>query len=139
MKHPICAHCGSIRTKLRKQITSSGAIQVAWICTECHRWAELPHRWISHDFINAEFKKGQRTENSTIDSIPTIKDSSNMNPCIICGAPGEEHHWAPQAYKSDFGKEWMSWPTSSLCLEHHRQWHNIVTPSLVTHKKEEKQ
>ena len=139
MKHPVCVRCGSYDVKLRKQITSSGAIQIAWYCRECYRWAEIPQKWLRHDFINAEFKKNIHTKDSTIYNIPTINDSSGDNPCIICGGPGENHHWAPQAYESDFGVEWIAWPTAALCLEHHRQWHNIVTPTLGNHKKEENQ
>jgi len=67
----------------------------------------------------------------TIDDIPIAVDYSQDTACIICGKPGAEiHHWAPQALKDQFGDEWTSWPTTTLCREHHQQWHRIVTPYL---------
>jgi len=130
MKHPICSHCGAEDVRMRKQITSSGSIQYAWRCAACNRWAENPMKWIPHDLL----KKALERQGKKIEDVPVIEDYSTLTPCVICSNPGEFHHWAPQAYESDFGVEWTAWPTAALCLEHHRQWHSIVTPTLVNHK-----
>jgi len=67
---------------------------------------------------------------STIDDIPVVKDHRGDCQCVICGEPAEVHHWAPQALREAFGEEWELWPWAALCVGHHRQWHDIVTPGL---------
>ena len=134
VKAPICSRCGSADVKLRKQIISNGDLQIAWRCMNCQRWAEQPMKWLAHTPLRIALER----KGYTIDDIPTIEDYSDCQPCIICGAPGESHHWAPQAFEIDFGEDWIQWPIEALCLEHHRQWHSIVTPSLVFHNDAEK-
>lgn len=50
--------------------------------------------------------------------------------CIVHGCESEEvelNHFAPQAI---FGAAANDWPTGYLCLEHHREWGERVTPQL---------
>lgn len=134
LRIPECAHCGSITSvKLRKHIISSGVAQIAWWCIDCERWAQKPPQWIKHTIVAKRLAK----QGNTIDDIPNVADNSDATPCIICGEPGEVHHWAPQAYELEFGEDWWSYPTCSLCKHHHDQWHRIVTPGLLGGRNED--
>jgi len=127
LKVPACAHCGSSASvKLRKHIIANGKTQIAWWCIDCERWALKPPHWIKHALVAHRLEK----QGATIDDIPAIADHSDATPCIICGEPGEVHHWAPQAYRDEFGDDWWAYPTAHLCDYHHKQWHKIVTPQL---------
>ena len=122
-----CKHCetnGSI--KLRKQFTTSGVAQIAWYCLKCKQWAEKPARWLAHSYVKFLCDRYHKT----IDDIVTIKDYRGDYLCVICGEPSEVHHWAPQAMQKAFGADWVLWPTAPLCVKHHRQWHDTVTPNL---------
>ncbi len=124
---PACVHCGHNNTKLRRQIIANGANQIAWWCINCQRWAVTPVRWISY----YEAERLLKPYGANIGQIPVVEDYSNRLPCIICGAPGELHHWAPQSLKSCFGEEWSKWPLAPLCVKHHLLWHQLVTPTLA--------
>lgn len=123
---PACAHCGATHVLLRKQRVSNGTYQIAWHCPVCGRWAELPVVWLKHEAVRALLQK----YDTEIDDVPVITDYSDSCPCIVCGNPGEWHHWAPQSMAHLFGNDWMRWPTAPLCPEHHRLWHDLVTPNL---------
>jgi hypothetical protein len=77
--------------------------------------------------LNADGKK--------IGDLPTVQNSSKKTPCIICGEPGEEHHFAPRIVADAFGDDWEKWPTAFLCIKHHLLWHRVVTPHLNEDKK----
>lgn len=109
---------------------ASGVLQFAWRCLDCDRWAESPPKWISHNWLLQALTK----QGATFEDIPIVADYSDMQPCVVCGAPGEVHHWAPEAMAELFGADWTDWPTSPLCVKHHHLWHQIVTPSLVYHE-----
>jgi len=100
----------------------------------CERWAEKPVHWLKHDSLREKLE----AQGNTLEEIPTVGDYSGLQPCVICGEPGEIHHWAPQALQEAFGEEWIKWPTAPLCLKHHRLWHRVVTPALVYHNNTEK-
>lgn len=123
---PQCVHCGGASVKICQQITASGVSQFAWRCLSCDRWAENPPQWIPHSTISkicADYGK-------TRYDIRVVHDYSQNMPCVVCGAPGEWHHWAPRAFQDDFGDDWTQWPGASLCKFHHDLWHTIVTPAL---------
>jgi hypothetical protein len=130
---PTCEHCGKDGTKLRRIITGSGVSMVAWRCMICDRWAKKPVQWLKHDelcqWLQSRWRAG-------LDDIPIVNDYSDQTPCAICGAPGQWHHWAPQAWAEQFGEEWTKWPCTYLCERHHQLWHRIVTPALVGWKKD---
>lgn len=124
---PTCAHCGSTNIKLRRQIIANGTSQVAWRCLECNRWAESPARWLKHVEVEALLDP----YNVTLGELAIVADYRDAQACVVCGEPGELHHWAPQAYADQFGDEWYLYPMAPLCPRHHRLWHEIVTPDLV--------
>lgn len=130
-KPKACAHCGSSQILLRKQRIASGVFQYGWYCITCDRWAINPTKWIPHAILKLALEK----QGKSIDDIPCLNDYSSQCPCIVCGHPGEVHHWAPQALKERFGANWTDWPTNCLCREHHHLWHTVVTPYLVKHRK----
>jgi len=127
MKRPACAHCGGDGVVMRRQIIANGTPQFAWHCTARSRWALTPPQWIKHDILRRQLAK----QGAAPEDIPVVGDWSDAIPCVICGEPGEVHHWSPQAYSEYFGDGWHLWPTAALCRLHHRQWHEIVTPELV--------
>lgn len=129
MKIPICVHCGSSSIVLRGHRTASGVRQYSWYCLDCKRWAESPPKWLGHQLLRAKLKQ----QNATLAQVPLLEDDADVQRCVICGAPAETHHWAPEAYRDEFGDDWWKWPTAPLCHKHHRLWHKIVTPELVYH------
>ena len=125
LERPTCCKCGSKNVKLRRQISASGVAMVAWRCLDCDHWAAWPVNWIKHEYL-ATF-----LEPYHIDDIPIIADYSDRTPCVICGEPGQNHHFAPQAWSDRFGPEWHLWPCAYLCAKHHKLWHGVVTPGLT--------
>ena len=130
---PTCGHCGGDNVKMRRQIIANGGSQFAWRCLDCDRWAEKPPKWIKHEEVEVLLKRYHKT----LDDILTVEDYSNLQPCVVCGEPGEVHHWAPQALESEFGADWYKWPTAPLCLRHHLLWHKVITPTLSERRSRE--
>lgn len=128
---PGCRRCGGNDIKLRRQIKANGSVAIGWWCLECHRWAIPGGAWLKHSEVEAHLLPFK----SKIEDIPVAEDYSQDHPCVICGEPGEWHHFAPQAWAEEFGDDWRLWPGAYLCIKHHQQWHRIVTPSLVWHDK----
>ena len=128
IERPTCHKCGGKNVRLRRQISASGVAIVAWRCLDCDRWAVWPVNWIKHEYLSAYL------EPYCIDDIPIIADYSDQTPCVICGEPGQLHHFAPQAWSARFGPEWHLWPCAYLCDKHHQLWHKIVTPVLTKWK-----
>lgn len=112
---------------MRQHISANGTSQFAWYCMDCKRWALRPPQWIKHDVLKRQLAK----QDAVLEDIPITEDYRNALPCVVCGEPGEMHHWAPQAYSESFGEDWYLWPLEALCIRHHRRWHQIVTPDLV--------
>lgn len=111
---------------MARKIGSSGTSYYALWCKDCERWVESPPRWIKHAIIERALER----QGIKVENIYVVGDDSHSTPCIICGAPGEWHHWAPQALSHHLG-EWPHWPCAYLCRHHHLQWHKAVTPALV--------
>ena len=129
-----CHRCKRLDTvRLRRQIKADGDYQLAWWCEDCAAWAEVPTHWLPHAPIKAKLA----TQGATFEDIPVVRDYSDSQPCALCGAPGQWHHWAPQAYAGAFGKLYPRWSVfgTALCPAHHREWHEIVTPELATWKR----
>lgn len=119
--------CGSGKVKLRRNLMANGVSQVAWFCLECSQWAEKPAHWLKYSDVLDILKP----YGANMLSIPLVADYSTNCRCIICGEPGEWHHWAPQSMELSFGADWWKWPGANLCIAHHRLWHRIVTPGLI--------
>jgi hypothetical protein len=132
---PTCQHCGSSNVKLRRYIISNGTSQISWRCLDCNRWAEKIRMSISYDIILGILRKWGKV----LKDLPIAEDRSSDTPCVVCGAPGEYHHWAPSAWNIRFGEEWNKWPCSYLCPKHHHLWHAIVTPTLTKFVEPEKE
>jgi hypothetical protein len=127
MERPFCcARRGNEFIVLRRFVIANGDVQIRWFCTECQRDAEIPTRHLKHMDVAQYLKRW----NKTLADIPVVADYSNRQPCIICGGPGEYHHWAPQALAAEFGDDWTKWPIAPLCRNHHMLWHHILTPYL---------
>jgi hypothetical protein len=125
---PQCRHCNG-DTFMRGARGANGVVRYAWYCLACQRWAVFGGQWISHASLTLRLaQQGARPED-----IPIVQDDSAVAPCVICGDPGEAHHWAPQHLKEAFGDEWYKWPTANLCRPHHDLWHHILTPNM-SHK-----
>ena len=124
-KRQPCRFCTFIdAVKLRRKIASNGVNMYTWWCTECEQHASVL------TFIPHKVVKGWQDSNKlkiSLDEIPVVDDFSHELPCVICGQPGEYHHWAPQSLAEFFGNDWQKWPGSALCRKHHNQWHSIVT------------
>jgi hypothetical protein len=120
---PQCSRCNGDGVLLRRQIAANGVNQFGWWCEKCERWAVKGKPFLSHGWLQAR--------NIQPNEIPIIADYSHETPCVICGEPGELHHWAPQALNNQGGEEWHRYPTEYLCRYHHRLWHMIVTPELA--------
>lgn len=128
---PVCRKCNQTEfIRLRYDIKRNGDNQFYWWCTRCECsavWGKafIPHRTIKHWLETGRLKPDFWVQGLNNDY------TKEGEPCTVCGKLGTEwHHWAPQSLKDRFGKEWEKWPTAFLCKEHHRLWHNIVTPYL---------
>lgn len=130
LKAPPCQHCHSGQVKLRRLVASDGTSRISWWCLTCERWAQNPVTWIAHSLVKAELSRWK----ASIEDIQVVGDYSEQTPCVICGKPGQWHHWAPQAMSERFGEDWFKWPCAYLCEYHHQLWHCIVTPSLTSWK-----
>ena len=124
---PRCSRCNGDRVLLRRQIAGNGVNQFGWWCEKCERWAVKGKAFLPHDLVMGWLRK----HNIEPDQIPIIADYSHETPCVICGDPGEWHHWAPQALANQGGEDWHKYPGAYLCRHHHRLWHMIVTPELA--------
>ena len=82
----------------------------------------LPHDWV-------EKITGLSIEEAKV-RIPVVKHREGAM-CEVRGCDRtdtEIHHWAPSAI---FDEESVQWPTGSLCVSHHAEWHRRVTPRYV--------
>ena len=105
-----CAECGASSWALFSLLLENALRQVQAFCADCgHKDARaLPHRFIDPD------------------TCPVYNDKREGF-CMRCGKFGtEEHHYAPHHL---FADSWQ-WGTVRLCVEHHREWHRIVTPNM---------
>ena len=126
-KPQYCERCNSTNIKLRRALLINGVSRIAWWCMSCERWAIHLGPAIPHTDVTAFMAQ----YGSTIEDIPIVRDDSMECPCVICGKPGEWHHWAPQSMGNAFGADHIRWPGAFLCIYHHHLWHDIVTPGLL--------
>jgi hypothetical protein len=101
------------------RVAHNGAIQVVWRCRICdYMSSAIPHSLLDGYGID-------------IRSLPTILSyAGRYGRCIVRGCESDEvelNHFAPQAI---FGEEADAWPTGYLCVTHHREWGERVTPHL---------
>jgi hypothetical protein len=63
----------------------------------------------------------------SIATLPLWGDSRDGTVCEKCDYRGgvQEHHWSPgHLFESKY-----DWPTSMLCIDCHRYWHDMATPT----------
>jgi hypothetical protein len=102
------------------RLTASGIIQLIWCCSQCdYRSSPVPHYLAESMGI------------PNIRSLPTISSYAGLfGRCIVHGCESDEvelNHFAPRAI---FGQDAENWPTGYLCVRHHREWGERVTPQL---------
>lgn len=121
-----CKRCGTA-SLLARDKTSNGATQVFYWCVHCGRLANGSRAFLSHTYVTRILKVD-------IDSLPVIERYPKIiNPCAYAGCPNtntEEHHFAPRHLFTDA----ELWPKAFLCAEHHRRWHQVVTPAMCEPK-----
>ena len=98
---------------------SNGAIQIIWSCGICdYRSSAIPH------YVAQAARVDIRT-------LPITEDYAGLfGRCIVRGCTSDEvelNHFAPQAI---FGEQADDWPTGYLCIKHHQEWGERVTPHL---------
>ncbi len=105
---------------------ANGAIQIIWTCDFCDfRSSAIPHPIVAERGID-------------IRKLPILVDYGGLyGRCIVRGCGSDEvelNHFAPQAI---FGAAADDWPTSYLCVRHHREWGERVTPGLYPARRRE--
>lgn len=98
---------------------ANGSLQVVWSCGVCdYRTSAVPHYVVQANGIN-------------IRQLPIIEDYAGLYArCVVRGCLADEvelNHFAPQAI---FGDAADDWPMGYLCVAHHREWGERVTPQL---------
>lgn len=119
-----CERCHKPQIQLVRRIAMNGANQVYWHCFNCDRPASKNGSNIAHSELH---KYGIES----IEELQVIKDYRDES--IKCAVEGcdsnsvEWQHWAP---KHLFPQDFERWPQDYLCIEHHIEWHNKVTPNM---------
>lgn len=98
---------------------ANGTLQVVWTCALCdYRSSSVPQYLAIEHGIN-------------IRALPIVEDYAGLyGRCVVRGCTSDEvelNHFAPQAI---FGPAADDWPTGYLCIQHHREWGERVTPQL---------
>lgn len=98
---------------------ANGSLQVVWTCSFCnYRSTPVPHYVVADHGIDVR-------------ALAIVEDYAGLyGRCIVRGCESDEvelNHFAPQAI---FGDAADDWPTGYLCVKHHREWGERVTPHL---------
>lgn len=98
---------------------ANGSLQIIWFCGKCdYRTTPVPHEVV----INLGM---------SVRTLPIVEDYAGLfGRCIVRGCLSDEvelNHFAPQAI---FGEAADDWPTGYLCVKHHQEWGERVTPQL---------
>lgn len=98
---------------------ANGSLQIIWMCGHCdYRTSSIPHHILAEIGID-------------IRELPIVEDYAGLyGRCVVKGCTSDEvelNHFAPQAI---FGEAADDWPTGYLCIPHHREWGERVTPHL---------
>lgn len=131
-------------------IARNGVRQYCLRCNRCGR----RHGSLNLNKVDAA-AHAARMGYGNLDKVPVWADHRGGEQCSVDGCDSydvECHHWAPSAIFSKSVevpaiKPWVNpltgetvahtltyesdlWPTSYLCVDHHREWHRRVTPAL---------
>lgn len=113
-----CGHCGKTAFYYR-QYSANGAVTIVAHCNHCQRNATPG---------TAFHKKSDHPDFETYEILSDYREQSE--PCAVSGCQNrdtEYHHFAPRHL---FGEHADSYPGAYLCKEHHKNWHDIVTPNM---------
>ena len=109
-------HIGQMQFFKRQK--SNGTWYVEWRCKTCGSMGS-DGKGGSHQYSYKEFN---------LDLLPLFisrYEQRPNQPCFVCGDQFTElHHFAPRYLFPD----WDKWPTCYLCIKHHHEWHDRVTP-----------
>jgi len=112
-----CSHCGSQKVNFYRQINKNGNQVVIARCQQCN----------GNPQPNVAFYKKSLFD---LEKLPILEDyRTYAEPCAVCKQQvgTEYHHVAPRYL---FGAECENWPGVWLCREHHKEWHDKVTPDM---------
>lgn len=118
-----CQNCkANTNQELCLRIMANSAQAAGWRCLVCDWWTKSnAGMWIELDLL---IEHGINTDELRVAQV------SDQKRCAVCGERGaEEHHWAPRHL---FDKDCDKWPKDYLCLRHHNEWHQRVTPNMKT-------
>jgi hypothetical protein len=110
MKHP--CRCDPKYTIVAVVVAVNGVRHYKYMCEKCGKWLSAP--------ISV-----RKLDRDTIANAPVKRvNTGNRGECERCGdlTAVERHHWAPAALFEDS----YDWPTSLLCVECHRHWHEVM-------------
>lgn len=119
-----CKHCQSKNVKIGYAFKSNGQRVFPYYCEDCgtvHTYyvKKVVALKIGYELKQVKFKS-------------ELNGYFNLNKCAVCGnSEVELHHFAPYHL---FGSEASKWPVAYLCKEHHKQWHDVVTPNMCNKK-----
>lgn len=125
---PHCKQCTCATGYLARYIKRNGQVCIRWVCGWCEGYTtgqDLPL-----EVLRAHVPAGTLVDTTLAaaelrDQLPLRKDNTAIpqtHPeCLVCGDDAHhEHHWAPRS----IFPEWPYGLTVSLCVAHHREWHD---------------
>lgn len=116
----ICKKCSSTNLKVGKAFKKNGSVTYPYYCEDCGTVFPQCIKKTEAAKLNYEIKDVRFKSD--------IKGYMDNNVCAVCGNKYVElHHFAPVHL---FGSEADRWPMAYLCKEHHKQWHDLVTPNM---------
>lgn len=119
-----CKHCQSKNVKVGFGFRKNGSKVFPMYCDDCGQATGKLIKKEEANSVNYELKEIVFTSSNT-GYLTKVK-------CYVCGHSNVElHHFAPYHL---FGRDADKWPVAYLCKEHHKQWHDIVTPNMCNKK-----
>lgn len=111
-----CRKCSCATGYLARYIKVNRSVALRWVCDWCEDYAtagDLPRNVLpaNVDIGNLPIRANNADE----------PDSAVF--CVVCDSAGAEfHHWAPTA----IFPHWPGHIGAYLCIDHHREWHQVM-------------
>ena len=127
-----CRYCGQgVGSTLIGRENARGKWFVQLQCKDCGGW-QNPKKKYWDQFEDRRVGRSNRKACCAGYGCSICEPS----PCRVCGTYEnlEQHHWLPFHIAKHFleSHEFNAWPTDTLCQQHHRLWHKLVTPQMST-------